>query len=139
MHYIFFLMIRRPPRSTRTDTLFPYTTLFRSLAEGLASAQRLEHRIIAETLGPARRPDDDAVHPAFEAFDMAIGPGKRQCADEMGVVARFRPGALHRFMDKPHGKAEVLALARPARRKDAGIAAKRLDEQAAVIGKCWQA
>src|SRR3546814_11913667 len=29
----FFLMIRRPPRSTRTDTLFPYTTLFRSLAE----------------------------------------------------------------------------------------------------------
>src|SRR3546814_2530672 len=28
--YCFFLMIRRPPRSTRTDTLFPYTTLFRS-------------------------------------------------------------------------------------------------------------
>src|SRR3546814_8609955 len=27
---IFFLMLRRPPRSTRTDTLFPYTTLFRS-------------------------------------------------------------------------------------------------------------
>src|SRR3546814_14366022 len=29
--FFFFLMIRRPPRSTRTDTLFPYTTLFRSL------------------------------------------------------------------------------------------------------------
>src|SRR3546814_18493966 len=29
-HCFFFLMIRRPPRSTRTDTLFPYTTLFRS-------------------------------------------------------------------------------------------------------------
>src|SRR3546814_14269652 len=29
-HFIFFLSIRRPPRSTRTDTLFPYTTLFRS-------------------------------------------------------------------------------------------------------------
>src|SRR3546814_18556131 len=28
--YFGFLMIRRPPRSTRTDTLFPYTTLFRS-------------------------------------------------------------------------------------------------------------
>src|SRR3546814_4570235 len=28
----FFLMVRRPPRSTRTDTLFPYTTLFRSSA-----------------------------------------------------------------------------------------------------------
>src|SRR3546814_16305026 len=29
--FLFFLMIRRPPRSTRTDTLFPYTTLFRSV------------------------------------------------------------------------------------------------------------
>src|SRR3546814_2953967 len=29
----FFLMIRRPPRSTRTDTLFPYTTLFRSVLQ----------------------------------------------------------------------------------------------------------
>src|SRR3546814_5310745 len=29
-HVCFFLMIRRPPISTRTDTLFPYTTLFRS-------------------------------------------------------------------------------------------------------------
>src|SRR3546814_16978511 len=28
--FFFFLMIRRPPRSTRNDTLFPYTTLFRS-------------------------------------------------------------------------------------------------------------
>src|SRR3546814_13414891 len=38
----FFLMIRRPPRSTRTDTLFPYTTLFRS--EGLRSGAR-GHRL----------------------------------------------------------------------------------------------
>src|SRR3546814_2523955 len=30
-------MIRRPPRSTRTDTLFPYTTLFRSFADGAAA------------------------------------------------------------------------------------------------------
>src|SRR3546814_4096859 len=33
--YSFFLMLRRPPRSTRTDTLFPYTTLFRSPASTL--------------------------------------------------------------------------------------------------------
>src|SRR3546814_4131928 len=31
----FFLMIRRPPRSTRTDTLFPYTTLFRSAPQSI--------------------------------------------------------------------------------------------------------
>src|SRR3546814_1109406 len=30
--FCFFLMIRRPPRSSRTDTLFPYTTLFRSMS-----------------------------------------------------------------------------------------------------------
>src|SRR3546814_17530563 len=36
---IFFLMIRRPPRSTRTDTLFPYTTLFRSHSRQQAQRQ----------------------------------------------------------------------------------------------------
>src|SRR3546814_16202687 len=38
----FFLMIRRPPRSTRTDTLFPYTTLFRSA--GRPRRRRLSHQ-----------------------------------------------------------------------------------------------
>src|SRR3546814_5860267 len=39
--FIFFLMIRLPPRSTRTDTLFPYTTLFRSPdAEQLVRGRR---------------------------------------------------------------------------------------------------
>src|SRR3546814_12427640 len=37
-----FLMIRRPPRSTRTDTLFPYTTLFRSDAVARAHAAEVE-------------------------------------------------------------------------------------------------
>src|SRR3546814_20216849 len=36
----FFLMIRRPPRSTRTDTLFPYTTLFRSKTKALRAAAK---------------------------------------------------------------------------------------------------
>src|SRR3546814_5468429 len=41
--FFFFLMIRRPPRSTRTDTLFPYTTLFRSLRQaGVAAHHRLQ-------------------------------------------------------------------------------------------------
>src|SRR3546814_11804928 len=37
--FIFFLMSRRPPRSTRTYTLFPYTTLFRSLDLIVADAK----------------------------------------------------------------------------------------------------
>src|SRR3546814_17256872 len=36
--FIVFLMIRLPPRSTRTDTLFPYTTLFRSIGVNLTTA-----------------------------------------------------------------------------------------------------
>src|SRR3546814_147016 len=43
MFFVFVLMIRRPPRSTRTDTLFPYTTLFRSQPEHQqATADQLE-------------------------------------------------------------------------------------------------
>src|SRR3546814_9221938 len=50
-YLFFFLMIRRPPRSTRTDTLFPYTTLFRSLADPFVDArfeQRQRQRATAE-------------------------------------------------------------------------------------------
>src|SRR3546814_19021998 len=36
----FFLLIRRPPESTRTDTLFPYTTLFRSPSQGRTTRPR---------------------------------------------------------------------------------------------------
>src|SRR3546814_16748951 len=57
MYVFFFLMIRRPPVSTRTDTLIPYTTLFRSIGKhgvaihvrmdngmrGLAALARLQH------------------------------------------------------------------------------------------------
>src|SRR3546814_10345329 len=42
-------MIRRPPRSTRTDTLFPYTTLFRSLVEG-AKRQKTPNEIALDIL-----------------------------------------------------------------------------------------
>src|SRR3546814_4653692 len=42
-------MIRRPPRSTRTDTLFPYTTLFRSMITGLTVTLN-EQRIIVKDL-----------------------------------------------------------------------------------------
>src|SRR3546814_20908539 len=43
-YVFFFLMIRRPPRSTRTDTLFPYTTLFRSARHALRGRLRATAR-----------------------------------------------------------------------------------------------
>src|SRR3546814_20574272 len=41
-------MIRRPPRSTRTDTLFPYTTLFRSLVQAQNQLRTADQHIAAE-------------------------------------------------------------------------------------------
>src|SRR3546814_15428117 len=56
----FFLMIRRPPRSTRTDTLFPYTTLFRSW---LAPVQAVVATIVSDA--------DDYAGKVAEAFKAA--------------------------------------------------------------------
>src|SRR3546814_12185486 len=39
-------MIRRPPRSTRTDTLFPYTTLFRSLLKAFGESSRADEALL---------------------------------------------------------------------------------------------
>src|SRR3546814_5188542 len=50
-------MIRRPPRSTRTDTLFPYTTLFRSIFElgELLDAPMLQHSVMEKILVDRRQ------------------------------------------------------------------------------------
>src|SRR3546814_11162859 len=54
---VFFLRIRRPPRSTRTDTLFPYTALFRSLDEradpGVPAGERPEAALVMGILEKA--------------------------------------------------------------------------------------
>src|SRR3546814_7270965 len=52
-------MIRRPPRSTRTDTLFPYTTLFRSWS-------RIESRDDDKTYNPWSQADFTAKAPGFD-------------------------------------------------------------------------
>src|SRR3546814_18641962 len=57
----FFLMIRRPPRSTRTDTLFPYTTLFRS---GAAVGQAGD----AGAASPHRRHREEGRHRQHRIF-----------------------------------------------------------------------
>src|SRR3546814_15685977 len=51
---LFVLMIRRPPRSTRTDTLFPYPTLFRSRHEALRHDDDLFEDVIRRCKGGVR-------------------------------------------------------------------------------------
>src|SRR3546814_2522475 len=55
-------MIRRPPRSTRTDTLFPYTTLFRSSDHPLAKAVVRDGRERLEAVDVPEASDLEAVH-----------------------------------------------------------------------------
>src|SRR3546814_6935830 len=82
VHFIFFLMIRRPPRSTRTDTLFPYTTLFRSFRIFLLGRQACRH---------GTRPPQPAAVLRRSADDLAglpRGPRRLLCraggVDELG-------------------------------------------------------
>src|SRR3546814_3163889 len=51
-------MIRRPPRSTRTDTLFPYTTLFRSRGGPRPRQERGQHHVV-ERQGERQQPGRD--------------------------------------------------------------------------------
>src|SRR3546814_1512638 len=60
IRFIVFLMIRRPPRSTRTDTLFPYTTLFRSKSGNWRDSHHHHRRRVATRL---RTPADAAGVP----------------------------------------------------------------------------
>src|SRR3546814_6872908 len=57
--FVFFLIIRRPPRSTRTDTLFPYTTLFRSvwIAGGIVVGARTDVLVTTPVDEDGRRRD----------------------------------------------------------------------------------
>src|SRR3546814_19219292 len=54
-------MIRRPPRSTRTDTLFPYTTLFRSIHKGAFRLTCNQNLIIANIAPKDRKKIDNLV------------------------------------------------------------------------------
>src|SRR3546814_13899729 len=72
----FFLMIRQPPKSTRTDTLFPYTTLFRSddilgLAAGVERAS--EHPLALAIVAAAKLRQLDI--PEVADFDSPTGKG----------------------------------------------------------------
>src|SRR3546814_5357508 len=92
MHYIFlslffFLMRRRPPRSTRTDTLFPYTTLFRSI-RGAAVAERQGRA--REQVGRARR------------LEISTARSSGRCQASRARAHRARRGHVVLLRTTPH-------------------------------------
>src|SRR3546814_1445491 len=73
-------MIRRPPRSTRTDTLFPYTPLFRSQARGVVLC------------AAARAGLDVGEYAARLVKKAVVGVGGAEKAQVHAMVARLLPG-----------------------------------------------
>src|SRR3546814_3309236 len=92
----FFLMIRRPPRSTRTDTLFPYTTLFRSCIDSPAPCRD----VVIEPLAHVR------IVPAFRCGRVVGGEG----VDTSVNTLVGRPGVNLFGLLLQHGAGERLSL-----------------------------
>src|SRR3546814_5876743 len=104
-------MIRRPPRSTRTDTLFPYTTLFRSVG-GIA----------AGTVG------DHADH---AAMDQAMLLGDLQVIRQLDL-AEPRGDQPEGSTDQPHRRLAAETVAHP--RLEIGIGGVEFRHRAHVAG-----
>src|SRR3546814_20578498 len=77
-YFLFFLKLRRPPRSTRTDILFPYTTLFRSHNRDEGDDRGL----------PDRSTTPDSRGNRYRA---GIGAGRRPAALRPGIRRRINP------------------------------------------------
>src|SRR3546814_18078451 len=109
VYCFFFVMIRRPPRSTRTDTLFPYTTLFRSLAIGQS---HLDDAIIERARDPRLQPIADGAADVKARVgtvgivaegERMIRPGQHQI---VGAQAKDRtPRAPRALPFHPYGSA----------------------------------
>src|SRR3546814_5293001 len=84
--FLLFLMIRQPPRSTRTDTLFPYTTLFRS------PGARIAQRVGDSPAARARLKDRLAANIARRVDHARDQPGRcREIAGNFREAERVQP------------------------------------------------
>src|SRR3546814_16003894 len=91
---IFICIIRRTPRSTRTDTLFPYTTLFRSCVRAdRRFDEALERKVHLERVAHVRRAQNEAEDIGVSRYHEA---GLRTCLVDASL-ARFRRQPLQHF------------------------------------------
>src|SRR3546814_6868869 len=97
-------MLRRPPRSTRTDTLFPYTTLFRSLGSCALAFWACQWCRKATMQG---KPSDQGPlakggRRGRDGAAAVIGCGFRRRRDRRSPRRRTRQGAAHRARSEEH-------------------------------------
>src|SRR3546814_10308044 len=127
MSYVF-LMIRRPTRSTRTDTLFPYTTLFRSLVA----------RFIGHREEPGRNRTLSKMHEHVSAdrrhggleVQLVIAGCVRGLRQTRKILADPRPVAVGRDQPgEPFGHSQDVERAGEDRQADGGIASLQRSEE----------
>src|SRR3546814_18689446 len=87
-------MIRRPPRSTRTDTLFPYTTLFRSRARLFIQGQASAFNNAGQIWAPRYR----------QATFGAFLTGKKEAQMALGAAYRDLAAAFAYFLSQNEGQ-----------------------------------
>src|SRR3546814_15731262 len=88
-------MIRRPPRSTRTDTLFPYTTLFRSVSGDVAYEAKQRPPLDLARQRPRRRQiSDPGGWRHIDQRTSCNGSAVRRPSAVIGAPASFRGGGL---------------------------------------------
>src|SRR3546814_17489991 len=107
-------MIRRPPRSTRTDTLFPYTTLFRSLELD----REVEHRLRQQSALGADLIGGDGLLLGAECRVQDIRVGRR--VSGMGGLLRAAAGEQQHGTGGPGGVAGG-ATEEPAAQQEGGF------------------
>src|SRR3546814_16740572 len=104
MYWCFFLMIRRPPRSTRTDTLFPYTTLFRSLCRPAPHTfligPRVRHLVVGLGSGDGRTAMTVAAILAGKGHEVVTVTADHSVAEALAVLADRRIGAVPVMADR---------------------------------------
>src|SRR3546814_8319054 len=95
-------MIRRPPRSTRTDTLFPYTTLFRSGQPASGGGGKMSHNPVPnDHLRAERRALLEAmlVHVPFDGWsNKALALAAKDCGYDSGLRSEEHTSDLQSLM-----------------------------------------
>src|SRR3546814_12541844 len=106
-------MIRRPPRSTRTDTLFPYTTLFRSAL--LRLGDLLLALLIEEVHeDEARDAEDRLPHLELRVVDITVAAGELAAPADTDLEARRQRRKTRRHLLDPDRVRRQVSLGVPA-------------------------
>src|SRR3546814_20786727 len=127
----FFLMILRPPRSTRTDTLFPYTTLFRSRRRDAGVARQGERRPKAVIVVEADQAVRDRMRPDRRIIDRQV---RIRPVDRPAAVGGRRAGQVQPVGREVEIGDHIMPADRPAIDRKRGVWGKSVSVRVDIGG-----